>query len=135
MLPEKFDGFSNPWVIGMSSGSWFPLHIEEQDQPSINYLHVPDRSVPELADLPIAKKIWTVVPSNQSQHVEKLMDLLLDGKQHGCPNFIAHKYILLNPHILTTFGIDTYYGSQEEGEYTVIYPRAYHTGMLKMALK
>ena len=77
-----------------------------------------------------AQKVWIVVPPNLSHHVEKLLQLLVAEEEQCCSNFLAHRSILINPDILTRFGIDYYVGSQNEGEFTVVLPRAYHTGMI-----
>ena len=113
----------------MTEGSWFPLHIEESDQPSINYLHTPDRSDPKFEKLPFAKKVWIVIPANQSHHVELLMELLVPPEDKWCDNFLGHRYILANPQILTDFNIDYYLNAQEEGDFIIVAARAYHTGM------
>ena len=113
----------------MTAGSWFSLHIEESDQPSINYLHTPDRNHPRLKELPQAQKVWIIIPSNQSHHVEVLLDLLIPKQHKYCENFLAHRYILTDPQLLKDFRIKHFIGAQNEGEMTVVLPHAYHTGV------
>ena len=123
----NFAGFTNNYLIAMMAGTWFPLHIEESDQASINLVHLPNR---EKLHMEEAQKVWIMVPPNLSHHVEKLLQLLVPEEEQCCSNFIAHRSILINPDILTRFGIDYYVGAQNEGEFTVVLPRAYHTGMI-----
>ena len=127
----QFQGFTDSFIIAMMAASWFPLHIEESDQPSINLVHVPNR---EKIDIPKAIKVWIIIPPNQSHHVERLLDLLIPEDEKWCSNFLAHRNIMINPQILTQFGIDYYIGSANEGEITVLLPRAYHTGMVNIVV-
>ena len=126
---DPFRGFTTSFLLAMTVGSWFSTHIEESDQLSINYLHTPDRTHAMLKKLPDAKKIWILIPSNQSHHLEQLLDLLVPKKYKHCSNFIAHRHILTDPQLLKDFGIEHYIGAQNEGEITVVLPRAYHTGV------
>ena len=65
----------------------------------------------------------------QSHHLEELLDLLVPKKYKHCANFIAHRHLLTDPQLLKEFGIEHYIGAQNEGELTVVLPRAYHTGV------
>ena len=77
---DPFPGFTTSFLLAMTAGSWFSMHIEESDQLSINYLHTPDRTHAMLKQLPDAKKLWILIPSHQSHHLEELLDLLVPKK-------------------------------------------------------
>ena len=126
---DPFPGFTTSFLLAMTAGSWFSLHIEESDQLSINYLHTPDRTHPMLKKLPDAQKVWTLIPSNQSHNLEELLDLLIPKEYKHCSNFIAHRHILPDQQLLKDFRIQHFIGAQNEGEIMVVFPRAYHTGV------
>ena len=125
-----FDGFTTDFLISSTRASFFSLHIEESDQTSINYLHKMDRTDDKFKNFQeLAQKVWLMIPPGQSHHVEVLLDLLVPESDKWCQNFLAHRYLLANPHLFTEFNIDYYLATQEEGEFMIVLPRTYHTGM------
>ena len=95
---------------------------------SVNYIHELDRSVTEFKDMPIGQKFWWFIPRKHSHIFEKFCRLLLKEMNYTCPNFIAHRFLMANPTLLKDIGIDVHYALQEEGQYTVVFPRVYHCG-------
>ena len=127
---REIPGITNSMAFVSGPGSWFPWHLEEMNLGSINYMHVPNRAVPEFSDVPKGEKVWNFVAKYHLHAFESVMDNLLkaSGYEVECSNYIMHRFLGLNPSILNAFGIDTFWYRQQEGQSIVTFPNCYHSG-------
>ena len=82
--------------------------------------------------LPTGKKYWVFIPRHHSHLFEKLCHEILKEMNYACPNYLAHRFIMLHPQICLDAGIDVFHGVQSEGQAVFVFPRVYHCGKLHL---
>lgn len=113
-----------PKILGMNTpylyfGMWkalFALHTEDLDLFSINFLHFG------------AAKYWYSVPPRYASNVESLAQRCFREDYQECSQFLRHKSYLLSPTVLAANGIPCYHTQQNQGEFILTFPQAYHFG-------
>lgn len=112
-------GVTEPYLY---VGSWradFAWHTEDMDLNSVNYIHFGE------------SKTWYVVPPRFKERFEALAQEMapeLFDHQRGCSQFLRHKELLLSPALCLKRGIELIRLTQNEREFVITYPSAYHCG-------
>lgn len=115
-IEENIPGVVVPWMyIGMMFSS-FCWHIEDHMFYSINYHHWGG-----------AKK-WYGVPGSAGHLFEEAFRKALPGHFERQPDLLFHLTTLLSPRILHQYGVPVYSTTQQEGEFVITFPNAYHGG-------
>ncbi|GAU91016.1 hypothetical protein RvY_03353-2 [Ramazzottius varieornatus] len=109
-------GVYSPYLYFGNWGTTFPLHIEDHDLYSVNYLH--DGQA----------KVWYSVPESYATQVEELAKDLSKTESDICPNFLRHKTLMIHPDLFLQRGIPVYTTEQQAGEMIITFPKAYHFG-------
>lgn len=100
-------------------GMWksaFAWHTEDMDLYSISYLHFGE------------PQSWYVVPPDHGKRLEELAKGFFPGSAQSCDAFLRHKMTLMSPSILKKYGIPFEKVIQQEGQFIVTFPFAYHAG-------
>lgn len=109
---NAFPGITSPFLyIGMWRTS-FAMHTEDWDLCSINYLHFGK------------PKTWFIVPPAYGSLLEKL----LPKDYKDCPAHFRHKNTIVNPDTARLHGLPVLEAVQEEGQFIITFPYAYHGG-------
>ncbi|CAD7698303.1 unnamed protein product [Ostreobium quekettii] len=115
-IPDDIPGVVVPWMyVGMQFSS-FCWHVEDHMFYSINYLHWG------------APKRWYGVPSRGAAKLEEAMRTHLADQFDACPDLLFNLVTMMNPQVLRNCGVPVYEAIQEEGEFVVTFPNAYHAG-------
>lgn len=112
----KIMGVNTPYLYFGMYKSTFCWHTEDQDLYSINYLHF---GYP---------KTWYCVPPEYGKKFEKLANSYFGDLHRKCPAFLRHKMTLISPQILKKYSIPFNKITQEQGEFMITFPYAYHAG-------
>jgi jumonji domain-containing protein 2 len=91
----------------------FPLHAEDSDLPSLNYLHAG------------AAKLWVVARPEDTERIKKLVDVMVPTE---CSDQLRHKNLLLSPRVLSENCIPYDVLVQQPGEFVMVFPNALHQG-------
>mmetsp|Transcript_22092 Transcript_22092/g.54079 ORF Transcript_22092/g.54079 Transcript_22092/m.54079 type:complete len:506 (+) Transcript_22092:269-1786(+) len=100
-------------------GMWkamFAWHVEDMNLFSINYLHFGK------------PKQWYSIPCSHYDQAERIFKSLYPHQARQCPEFLRHKKCVVSPRILKRHNIPVYRCIQEEGEFIITFPRAFHAG-------
>lgn len=100
-------------------GMWratFSWHVEDMDLYATNYLHFG------------APKTWYCVPPAEAYKLEALAGELYPDWKKICPNFVRHKVCMIAPKVLRSYGITVHKMVQEERNFIVVFPHAFHAG-------
>ncbi|EDV23010.1 uncharacterized protein TRIADDRAFT_27796 [Trichoplax adhaerens] len=100
-------------------GMWkttFAWHTEDMDLYSINYLHYGQ------------PKTWYCIPPQQGKRLERLASGLFPNQFRECQAYFRHKSLILSPKVLKQFAIPYHKITQEQGEFMITFPYAYHAG-------
>ncbi|CEL93705.1 unnamed protein product [Vitrella brassicaformis CCMP3155] len=95
-------------------------YLGDLDLPSINYSHKGWHKG--------KAKVWYLVPAAFMEAVDELTKKHLPEEFAQCGQYNRHKAVLLHPRILVEAGIPVYRIVQEEGDFVVTLPGAYHQG-------
>uniref|UniRef100_A0A1J3JHA2 Lysine-specific demethylase JMJ18 n=1 Tax=Noccaea caerulescens TaxID=107243 RepID=A0A1J3JHA2_NOCCA len=105
-----------PWLyVGMCFSS-FCWHVEDHHLYSLNYHHFGE------------PKVWYGVPGNNATALEKVMRKHLPDLFDEQPDLLHGLVTQFSPSILKEEGVEVYRVVQNEGEYVLTFPRAYHAG-------
>ena len=113
---SELQGVTRPWIYLGSHLSSFCWHTEDQHLFSISYLHKG------------AQKVWYTIPGSYREQFESaLAQHLPDLNQGGT---LHHEMVtMINPlTIQQDFGIPVTRIVQNEGEFVITFPGAYHAG-------
>jgi hypothetical protein len=100
-------------------GQWkstFAWHVEDMNLFSINFVHFGQQ------------KQWYGVPPAHADHFERVAQSLFPTQHNRCPEFLRHKEAIISPAILARNNIPVYSAVQNEHEFMITFPRAYHSG-------
>lgn len=112
----EISGVLVPWLyVGMCFSS-FCWHVEDHHLYSVNYLHWG------------APKIWYGVPGREALNLEAAMKKHLAELFEEQPNLLHNLVTQFSPSILKSESIPVYRCIQQEGEFVLTFPRAYHSG-------
>jgi len=109
-------GINNSYLYFGMWGATFSWHVEDLDLYATNYLHYG------------APKTWYCIPPEHGYKMELLAKVLFPDWHKICKNFIRHKICAINPSILRKYGIPVLKVVQEERNFIVVFPHAYHSG-------
>lgn len=112
----KIEGVNTAYLYFGMWKSTFCWHTEDMDLYSINYLHYG------------APKSWYVIPPSHGRRMERLAAGFFPSEARQCPAFLRHKMTIISPTILKRYSIPFYKMTQEQGEFMVTFPFAYHSG-------
>uniref|UniRef100_A0A3P8UL20 [histone H3]-trimethyl-L-lysine(9) demethylase n=1 Tax=Cynoglossus semilaevis TaxID=244447 RepID=A0A3P8UL20_CYNSE len=112
----KIKGVNSPCLFFGMWKSAFPWHTEDMDLYGINYLHFGEPTS------------WYVVPPEHGKRLERIAKGFFPGNNQSCEAFLRHKMTLISPSILKKYGIPYEKVIQEEGQFIVTFPYAYHAG-------
>ncbi|GMH44241.1 hypothetical protein BSKO_12175 [Bryopsis sp. KO-2023] len=117
LIPDNVPGVLVPWLYVGMRFSTFCWHVEDHLFYSVNYLHKG------------AGKKWYGVSSFEADQFESILrnDLLKDQFEKQ-PDLLCHLTTIVSPEKLMDRGLDLCETLQEEGEFVVTFPRAYHAG-------
>jgi hypothetical protein len=113
-----------PRVVGINEpylywGSWramFAWHVEDKDLFSINYLHFGE------------PKSWYGINPELADFFEGYCQSFFEMENLSCPEFLRHKFCMVDPAELNKHEIVVQRTTQRVGEFVVTFPRAYHAG-------
>ncbi len=117
-LPESASiaGVSRPWMYLGSPGSAFCWHTEDHFLCSVSYMHEG------------APKVWYSVPGNSRLEVNAAIKKLLPDLSRS-DNLLHRLVTLVNPKTLAQrFRIPVSRAVQNENEFIITFPEAYHCG-------
>ncbi len=115
-LKGKFPGVNTPFTYIGSEGTIFCWHSEDMNLMALSFLFLG------------APKIWFIVPAEEKEKFEKLMEELFPLDAACCEAFIQHKVFIVNPNCLTERGIRYHRIIQRPGELVMVSNAAYHFG-------
>ncbi|KAJ3594444.1 hypothetical protein NHX12_003751 [Muraenolepis orangiensis] len=110
------EGVNTPYLYFGMWKTTFAWHTEDMDLYSINYLHFGQ------------PKSWYCVSPEHGRRMERLAQGFFPGSAQNCEAFLRHKMTLISPSILKKYGIPFEKMTQQEGEFMVTFPYAYHAG-------
>lgn len=109
-------GVSTPFLYVGSYKSTFCWHTEDMELASINFMHFG------------APKTWYGIPMRHKAKFEEFVKSEYPDEFKQCGQALRHKQILIAPSILHQHGIKVSRVTQEEGEFIITFPGAYHAG-------
>lgn len=109
-------GVSTPFLYVGSYKSTFCWHTEDMELCSINYLHFG------------APKTWYGIPMKYKAKFEEFVRSEYPDEFRKCDQALRHKQMLISPTVLYQNGIQVSRMIQEEGEFMITFPGAYHAG-------
>merc|ERR1712232_651797 len=115
-LAADVNGVTSSYLYFGMWKSMFAWHTEDMDLFSINYLHYG------------APKHWYVIPEADRFKFEKYASSMFPEKYNACRQFLRHKTTMIHPSNLIDKDISIYSDVQNEGEFIITFPGAYHTG-------
>ncbi|XP_042472851.1 putative lysine-specific demethylase JMJ16 isoform X2 [Zingiber officinale] len=105
-----------PWLyVGMCFSS-FCWHVEDHHLYSLNYMHWG------------APKIWYGVAGKDALKLEEAMKKNLPDLFEEQPDLLHNLVTQFSPSLLRLEGVPVYRCVQNEGEFVLTFPRAYHSG-------
>lgn len=116
IVSSDIKGVTSSYLYFGMHRSTFAWHIEDMNLPAINYLHFG------------AGKQWYVIPEWAHTYFEDFCKDRLKDEFKRCDQFLRHKTTLVSPQLLRSSSVPVYSGVQQEGEFMVLWPVAYHCG-------
>jgi len=114
--PDEITGCIVPWLyIGMLYSS-FCWHVEDHMFYSINYNHVGE------------PKVWYSIPADSADAFEAAFRNFMPKQFEVQPDLLFQLVTMLSPRVLQKAGVPVYRAVQEERNFIISYPRAYHGG-------
>lgn len=115
-VTKDISGMMSPWLyIGMLF-STFCWHTEDHNLFSINYNHFG------------AKKTWYSIPAYHSKKFEEVALEILSDIYRNNNKILFDITTMINPYVLKEYGIDVEAIEQDENEFIITFPQAYHAG-------
>jgi len=115
-LKVNIPGINQPYLyVGMFKSA-FCWHVEDKNLYSINYLHFGK------------PKTWYGIPPSQAPRFEQMAQGYFHDEYRECNQFLRHKTTLLSPHLIKQYNIPLVKAVQEEGEFMITFPSAFHAG-------
>ncbi|KXZ47406.1 hypothetical protein GPECTOR_35g844 [Gonium pectorale] len=115
-LSEPITGITVPWLYVGMLFSAFCWHVEDHLLYSINYNHFGD------------PKRWYAVPAASREAFEAAFRAALPNQFEAQPDLLLQLVTMVSPRTLQAAGVPLYALTQEEGEFVVTWPGAYHAG-------
>ena len=115
-IKEDVSGVVVPWLYMGSLFSAFCWHVEDQGLYSINYHH---RGEP---------KVWYGIPEHEAQRFEQEVYRAVPSFFEDEPSLMHQIVTFVSPNILRARGIPICRAVQEEGNFIITMPGAYHGG-------
>jgi jumonji domain-containing protein 2 len=109
-------GVNTTFLYVANPMTFFAMHVEDFNLPSINYLHLGQ------------PKLWYSVPSCDAHKVNSFLESVYPHDRRKCPSFIRHKRYLIHPKTLENLDITVTKTVQNVNEFIVTFPEAYHQG-------
>jgi len=113
---DVIPGVNNSYLYFGMWRATFSWHVEDMDLYATNYLHYG------------APKTWYCVPPSQAHLLERLAGQLYPDWKKLCFNFMRHKICMIDPSLLRRHGITVNKMVQEERNFIVVFPHAFHAG-------
>lgn len=113
---RKIEGVNTAYLYFGMWKTTFAWHTEDMDLYSINYVHFG------------ASKQWYVIPPSFGKQFEKLASKYFPSQSRRCPAFLRHKMSIISPSILHQQSIPFCKIAQNQGEFIITFPYAYHSG-------
>ncbi|XP_010509692.1 PREDICTED: lysine-specific demethylase JMJ15-like [Camelina sativa] len=114
--PCDISGVVVPWLYVGMCFSTFCWHVEDHHLYSVNYNHFG------------SPKVWYGVPGNHATALEETMRKHLPDLFAEQPDLLHGLVTQFSPSTLDAEGVPVYRAVQQEGEFIVTFPRAYHSG-------
>eukprot|EP00658_Telonema_sp_P-2_P045598 TRINITY_DN3358_c0_g1_i16.p1 TRINITY_DN3358_c0_g1~~TRINITY_DN3358_c0_g1_i16.p1 ORF type:complete len:443 (+),score=17.61 TRINITY_DN3358_c0_g1_i16:397-1725(+) len=112
------EGISRPMLyVSTGKGSVFAWHVEDIRLCSVSYNHSG------------ACKEWFVVPPSKAQAFAQLAAKLFPKEARKCSQFVQHKMCLIEPEYLASQGIEVCSAMHKPGQFMIVLPNAYHSGI------
>ncbi|OAY67314.1 Lysine-specific demethylase [Ananas comosus] len=106
-----------PWLYFGMCFSTFCWHVEDHHLYSLNYLHFG------------APKMWYGVPGKDALKFEAAMKKHLPHLFEEQPDLLHNLVTQFSPALLKLEGVSAYRCVQQEREFVLTFPRAYHSGL------
>ena len=116
---HSIDGINRPWLyLGMLFSS-FCWHREDIYLASINYLHLG------------YSKQWYGIPGDKASKFSSTMEKLMKLRVKEVPDLEHHITTQISPTVLKQNNVPVYKCTQEQGNFIVTFPEAFHCGFMK----
>ncbi|KAJ4802663.1 Transcription factor jumonji (jmj) family protein / zinc finger (C5HC2 type) family protein [Rhynchospora pubera] len=113
---SDISGVKIPWLyVGMCLSS-FCWHVEDHHLYSLNYMHMG------------SPKVWYGVPGKDAHKFEAVMKKHLPHLFEEQPDLLHNLVTQFSPSVLKREGVSVFRCVQNEGEFVLTFPRAYHSG-------
>lgn len=116
LMGSEVPGVSNAMLYIGTWRAMFAFHVEDMNLYSINYVHTG------------ASKSWYSIPQKYKARFESMAESYHAEDYRACHEFLRHKTKLFSPSQLKENGIEYNMVLQNEGEFVITFPGAYHAG-------
>eukprot|EP00347_Sterkiella_histriomuscorum_P019758 403340400 len=113
---HTIQGVNTPYIYVGSWKTMFGWHKEDMDLQSINFIHYGK------------PKQWYGVNVSDNERFEQFVRMRFPEYFKDCPEYIRHKTTLINPQVLSDYGVHVTKLVHREGEYMVTRASGYHSG-------
>ncbi|KAF3335868.1 putative lysine-specific demethylase JMJ16 [Carex littledalei] len=113
---SDISGVKIPWLYAGMCLSSFCWHVEDHHLYSLNYMHMG------------APKVWYGVPEKDARMFEGVLRKHLPHLFEEQPDLLHNLVTQFSPSLLKQEGISVFRCVQNEGEFVLTFPRAYHSG-------
>uniref|UniRef100_A0A0G4IA41 JmjC domain-containing protein n=1 Tax=Chromera velia CCMP2878 TaxID=1169474 RepID=A0A0G4IA41_9ALVE len=113
---KEVAGLSSPFIYFGTRFSFFVMHTEDKDLPSVNYLHWG------------APKTWYMVPRRDREKLETFVREKMPREFLNCLDYLRHKSVVVDPDVLREAGVTVHRVTQMPGDFIVTLPGCYHFG-------
>lgn len=116
LITVPMEGVNIPYLYFGMWKAFFAWHTEDMDLYSINYLHYGK------------PKRWYAIPPDEGKRFENFTRSHFPMEHKSCKGYLRHKTTMINPRVLLKSSIPVNTCVQEQGQFIITFPYAYHAG-------